>query len=120
MAAPADFHLKAHDLLPSIQASLTNGGAAVDLTGATVKFIMRAADANFSPSAGTAKINTAAVLVPPATSGVVRYDWVTGDTDSPGNYVAEWQVTFTGSKTETFPTLTYHTIAIMADLDGGI
>lgn len=118
MAAPADFFLKAHDVLPSIQASLTSGGTAVDLTGATVKFIMRAADANFAPSNGTAKINTTAVIVSPATSGVVRYDWATQDTDSPGNYVAEWQVTFTDSKVETFPTLTYHAISIMADLDG--
>lgn len=121
MAATADFSLKANDTLPSIQATLTSNGTAVDLTTATgVKFIMRAADASFVPVAGTPKVNSAAVIVAPATNGVVRYDWATADTNAPGNYVAEWQCTFTGGKVETFPTLTFHTLTIVADLDGGI
>lgn len=114
--ATADFTMKANDLLPTIQAVLTNSGGAVNLTGATVKFIMRGADATFTPTSGQPKINTAAVIAD-ATNGVVRYDWVIGDTATPGNYVAEWQVTI-GGKPETFPTLTYHSITIVADLDG--
>lgn len=116
----ADWQMKANDLLPSIQANLTSNGSPVDLTGATVKFIMKAADASFAPTAGTTKVNSAGVIVGSATAGVVRYDWTTGDTATPGNYVAEWQVTFSASKPETFPTLTYHTITIVADLDGGV
>jgi hypothetical protein len=108
----ADFAIKAHDRLPSIQATFTSGGIPVDLTTATgVTFIMKSTQGN------TVKVNAAATVVTPA-SGVVRYDWIAADTDTPGSYQAEWQVTWTGGKKQTFPTLTYHTIDVLADLDG--
>jgi hypothetical protein len=106
----ADFSLKAFDRLPSIQATLS-----ADITGATVSFIMR-------PKAGGAvKVNAPAVVVSidtAAKTSVVRYDWAATDTDIPGEYQAEWEVTFTGGKVQTFPTLTYHSIDVLADLDG--
>jgi hypothetical protein len=103
----ADFTIKANDRLPSIQATLS-----ADLTTATsVKFIMK------TIAGGTIKVNTTATIVTPA-SGVVRYDWLAIDTATPGSYQAEWEVTWTGGKKQTFPTLTYHTVDILADLDG--
>lgn len=103
----ADFTIKANDRLPSIQATLS-----ADLTTATgVKFIMKAATGN------TVKVNAAATIVTPA-SGIVRYDWLAVDTATPGSYLGEWEVTFTGGKKQTFPTLTFHTIDVLADLDG--
>lgn len=112
----ADFTLKAHDRLPSIQATFTTGPATapvpVDLTSATgVKFIMKAV------VGGAITVNSPAVIVTPA-SGVVRYDWAAADTALPGDYTAEWQVTWAGGKQQTFPTLTYHTVTVLADLDG--
>lgn len=108
----SDFTLKAHDTMPPIQATLSSGGSAMNLTTATsVKFIMKAV-------AGlTAKVASPAVIVTPA-SGVVRYDWATGDTDTPGDYTAEWEITWAAGKKQTVPTLTYHTVTILADLDG--
>lgn len=107
----ADFTMKAHDQLPSIQASLLNGDSPVDLTTAvSVKFIMAA-----SPS-GTVKVNSTAVIVD-APNGIVRYDWITADTNTVGNYQGEWQVTWPGAKQQSFPTTSYHSIAILADLD---
>lgn len=112
MATTADFTLKAHDRLPSIQATLLTAGASVDLTTATgVKFIMSTAPG------GTPKVAAAAVIVD-AVNGIVRYDWAATDTDTPGTFQAEWQVTWPGPKEQSFPTATYHTIAIVADLDG--
>jgi hypothetical protein len=103
----ADFTIKANDRLPSIQATLS-----ADLTTATgVNFIMKSVQGN------TIKVNAAATIVTPA-SGVVRYDWIAVDTATPGSYQAEWQVTWTGGKKQTFPTLTYHSIDVLADLDG--
>lgn len=110
----ADFTIKSHDQLPSIQATLNSGGAMVDLTSATsVAFIMRQIG---GPQ--TIKVNSPATVVLPATSGVVRYDWASSDTDAPGSYQAEWQVTWAGGKKQTFPTLAYITVDVLADLDG--
>lgn len=108
----ADFTLKCHDRLPSIQAVLSSGGAPVDLSpvGTAVNFIMR------TEAGSTVKVNAAATIVTPA-AGVVRYDWQAIDTDVPGKYVAEWQVTWPGGKRQTFPTLTFHSVEIVQDLD---
>lgn len=111
-----DFAIKRHDTLPSIQATLYIGGLAVDLTQALgVQFIMRPA-VHGVPS-GTAKVNAAAAVAS-AASGVVRYDWDAADTDTPGDYVAEWQVTWiAGGKQQSFPTVGYHTVTVEPDLD---
>lgn len=107
----ADFSLKANDRLPSIRATLSTGGTAVDLTTATgVDFVMRR-DGDPAP-----KVNAAAVIVD-AVSGIIRYDWAIGDTSEPGEYMAEWEVTWQDGKTQSFPTLTYHTVQVLADLD---
>lgn len=108
----SDFTIKANDRLPSIQATLSSGGSALDLTTATaVKFIMK------TSTGSTIRVNATATIVTP-TSGVVRYDWLAVDTATPGDYVAEWEITWTGGKKQTVPTLTYHTVTILADLDG--
>lgn len=107
----ADFTLKANDEEPSIQATLARGGTPVDLTAATgVKFVMAA------KGGGPPKVNAAAVIVSPS-QGIVRYDWTSADTDTPGSYQAEWQVTWGTGKSQTFPTTSYHSIDVLADLD---
>lgn len=108
----ADFTIKANDERPSIQATLYTGGEAVDLsTASSVDFIMAAANG------GLVKVNAAAVIADEV-NGVVRYDWDSADTDTPGDYEAEWQVTWSDGDTQTFPTATYHTVSVLADLDG--
>lgn len=107
--------IKANDRLPSVEAILGfAGGFIADLSGlgTAVKFIMRSRD---TPTAAP-KVNAAAVIVD-GVRGQVRYDWATGDTDTPGIYVAEWQVTYADGRKQTFPTLTYHTVTVLADLD---
>lgn len=115
----ADWSMKQHDHRPSIQATLS---ADLSPAGTTVNFIMR------PTLSGAVKVNAAAVIVgtriitpvtgDPYTVTDVRYDWATGDTDTAGQFQAEWQVTWTGGKKQTFPTETYHSLEILADLDG--
>jgi hypothetical protein len=64
---------------------------------------------------GTAKVDAAAVVVDGPT-GVVRYDWVTADTDTEGAYNCEVEVTFSNGAVETFPNSTYLRVDVLADL----
>ena len=104
-----DFVIKRHDRLPVIQATLS-----ADLTTAvSVDFIMRPA------GGGTVKVNAAATVVD-AAAGIVEYQWLAVDTDTAGEFEAEWEVHWGSSRTQTFPTLEYHTIEILADLDNAV
>lgn len=108
---PPTFTIKQNDRLPSIQATCVDAdGAAVDLTGATgVTFHMKAV------GGGAAKVNAAGVIVN-AASGIVRYDWAATDTDTVGEFLGEFEVAFTGPKTQTFPNFENIAITIVDDL----
>lgn len=111
----ADFSIKAFDRLPSIRAQLMTelDELPVDLTAASsVEFIM------VSAVGSAPKVNAVAVIESPPTAGIVRYDWTAADTNLPGNYLAEFEVTWVGGKKQSFPTGSYLTISVLADLDG--
>ena len=86
-------------------------GAAVDLTGATVKFLMRKKREATAPL----KVNVAAVVVA-AASGQVRYDWAAGDTDTVGTYKAEFEVTFADGRKQSFPNSGYLLVLVTQEL----
>lgn len=115
-----DFSLKSDDLLPLIRSRLMSDEEepqTVDLTGAlSVRFIMREDAGGGIP--GTTKVDAVAAIVAPASSGIVEYAWQVGDTDVPGKYLGEWEVVWSNGKPQTFPTRTYHTIEIVADMGG--
>lgn len=104
-------HIKQFDRKPSLVAVLSYlGGSVKDLTGHTVKFLMR-----LRPGA-TPKVSAAATVVS-AAAGSVRYDWGATDTDTVGRFQGEFEVTETSSgKTETFPNDSYLEVVITDDL----
>lgn len=105
----ADWTMRQNDRLPSIAATLKNAdNSAIDLTGATVKFQM-------SSAAGVNKVNASATVVT-AASGTVQYDWAAGDTDTAGEYVGCWEITFGSGKKLTCPNATNYSISIVTDL----
>lgn len=109
----ADFQIKAHDRKPSLAVTLTAGGVPLDLTNATtIDFIMKN-----KAVPGTIKVNAPAAIVAPATSGKVRYDWLAADTDTAGEYQAEFEIHWSDGKPQTAPTDSYITIDVLADLD---
>lgn len=105
-----DFWMKQNDTLPSIEATLRDGsGAIIDLTDSTVRFHMR------GKSERIAKVDSPAVIVDP-TAGTVRYDWSPEDTDTPGDYQFEWQVTYDDGPIVTCPNIGYNTLLIASEL----
>lgn len=106
----ADITLKQHDRLPVLLAALKNpDGSAVNLAGAAVKFIMKL------PTTTATKINTAATITSASTGGV-SYGWAAADTDTAGQYQAEFEVTFSGGLIQTYPNGGYLGVNILADL----
>lgn len=105
----ADFTIKKGDTAPVWQVSLTNSvGTAVDLTGSTVKFVMRAVTA-VAPTT-----NALATLVTP-TAGLVSYTFTATDTATAGLFQGSFIVTG-GYYPGTYPGSGYLEIAIEEDL----
>ena len=89
-------YLKQNDTSPALDAILTDAnGDPVDVTDSTVRFHM------MQIGATTLKIDAVASVIDGPT-GHVRYALQNGDTDTPGSYKAEYQVTFPDGSTETF------------------
>ena len=109
----ADFEIKQNDTWPPIglitPVVLSDNNGPIDLTGATVKFLMRPADSQ------TIKVNSACVIVS-AAAGTVRYNWSASDTDTAGEFVFEFQITFGDGKKATVPNRGYKELTIYDDI----
>lgn len=102
------FFIKKGDRREAIRRTLKGSNSlAVNLTGATVKFFMS--------KDGTIKVNAAAVLVD-AANGVVEYQWIATDTDTPGIYRSEFEATFGDGTKQTFPNADYIAVHVLEDL----
>ena len=94
-------YIRQNDTKPYLQAVISEvlsnplRAEPVDLTSCTVKFIMR------RTGAAAAKVG-AAVEIVDGLNGVVQYKWAAADTDTPGDYIAEFEVTDTGNKVTTY------------------
>ncbi len=84
--------------------------APIDLTGATVKFLMKPIG-----SGTVLKVNTAATIVT-AAAGVVKHTWISTDVDTVGVFNIEWEITFGDGTVETIPGDVYEQVEIIADL----
>lgn len=97
------------DLLPEREYTIKNkDGTVVNLTGASVRYIL-------AKPGETAKVAAAATIVS-ATAGTVKYTWAGTDTDTDGDFEEEWEVTFSSGKKQTFPYGMRNSVTIMKDL----
>ena len=113
MTLGVDYSVREHDHGYACTATLKSAdGTVVDLSGATAKFRMA------SPPLGTTpKVNAAATVVD-APNGKVSYTWQAVDTDTPGIYYAEWEVTFAGGAVQTFPNGAYLIVEVTTKVGG--
>lgn len=111
MADTYDFFLRQGDTSPAITGVLKDAAdQVVSLVGATVTF--RAA----LVADPTVTIEGAAT-VDDAPGGEVSYGWQDGDTDTPGDWLAEWRADFGGGTVMTFPNGGYVRIRITDAVD---
>lgn len=105
-----DYTITQNDTYPPIRGVCKDeDGVAVDLTGATVKFIMQ-------PTNDETDTVNASAAVEDAPNGVVSYSWQAGDTATEGIYYAEFEVTHSGGGIETFPRESPLSIRVRAEL----
>ena len=104
------FYIKQNDTSPSMLATLQDAdAAAVDVTGASIRFHMRAIGS-------TQVITDEEVVIVDAEAGEVRYDWQAADTATVGAYQAEFEVTYADASVETFPNDGYIRVQITDDI----
>jgi len=99
--------IKRNDTKQLIEDTLLYAGAALDLTGTTVKFLM---------SKGALRLSLPATISPTPTDGKVSIQAVADIVDTEGEHRQEWEVTFADGKVLTVPSEGYNTINIVADL----
>lgn len=104
------FSIKQNDTSPSILATLKDASSVpVNITAATVRLHMKSLDGSLKVDSNMTVINAA--------GGLVRYDWLAGDTDTVGTYKVEFQVTYTDSSIETFPNNGNEVINVVRELN---
>ncbi len=108
-----NFVIKRGDRLPVLERTLTlrrNGvSAPIDLTGCTVQWTMR------NKATGATKVSAAATIVS-AVDGMVEYAWGATDTDTEGQFLGEWRVTYPDTKALTVPTIDFLNVTVARSL----
>lgn len=91
------FYIKQNDTSPAIETILQSddGSVIIDLTGCDVNFHMTHSQRDVEV--------TGACAILDEDGGRVRYQWLSGDTSVAGWYKAEFEVTYSDGKIETFP-----------------
>jgi hypothetical protein len=101
--------LKRNDTKDTISYTMTYAdGTAVNLTGATVRFVM---------GKGKTLITSATADIVSAATGKVEYTLKESDTLVAGNFNAEFEVTFSDGKIKTFPSDGYISLRIQPNVD---
>ena len=103
--------IKQNDSSPAFTATLRDGdGDVVDLTNATARFLMRNRRTREQKVAAAASVTD-------ESGGRISYQWLAGDTDTPGVFQVEIEVTFSDETVATFPSDGYHQLTILAEIN---
>lgn len=113
--------MKAGDTAPMVRVTLLDEqGAPVDLLGASVRFVMATASEPRTVAVDQEATNAQNTDGSDGSKGRVEYAWGEGDTETPGAYVAEFEVTYASGEVQTFPTEDYVDVTIYDDLGGTV
>lgn len=101
------FVIKRGDTSPALRFELLPGS--VSLAGASVRFQMRL-------RGGATVIDRPARIISTFEPAVVEHLWISGETDAPGRYEAEFRVTYLDGSVETFPNLGFIEVFVTEDV----
>ena len=104
------FYIKENDTSRSLKA-YPRATPASDFTGATVVFNMR------EKGTETVKLSRAAAVIGSDSGGTYfQKAWSASDTDTPGKYEAEFEVTLLTGAVETYPSRGYISVVVGDDI----
>jgi hypothetical protein len=104
-----EYTLKQNDTLPAIEAQLINAdGTPINLDLCGVRFHAQSFDRK--------KLIVKQAEIIDAENGKVRVKWKEGDTDTAGNYRAEFEIVFTDSTILTVPNDGYFLVKIIPEI----
>jgi hypothetical protein len=108
---PADWSIKQGDTAPLLTDILTySNGLPVNLTGATLRFIMR------SLTSPRPMNLTGEMIITKPLEGKVSYTPTAADTATVGEYMANWHIDFPGGQKMTWPTEGYIWVSVEENL----
>lgn len=112
----ADHTRKVNDVLPPLDCTLQESSegtlVAFDITNYTVRFVMRSSDNTVVADASTGDD----VTVLSSTAGRVRMNFASSHVDTPGSYLAEWELKTPSTQKITFPSATHISIVLKPEL----
>lgn len=103
--------MKQHDTSPVLNAQIKSAttSQALDLTGASARFIMQDINGN--------ELVSAPASIEPGVDGLISYYWQPGDTATAGTHNGEFEITFPNTLKETHPQDVFLEIEITEDLN---
>lgn len=114
--ADEQVYMRQNDVMPYLDVTLKDySGAYPYSTDDTIRFVMKSSD-------DTIKINQSStgsfVTFLSSTAGTVRYMWSSsnGDTDTPGDFLADFELTTPTGKQVTFPNNGHLAVVITPEL----
>ena len=112
----ADHTRRVNDVLPPLDCTLQESSEgtliAFNITGYTVRFVMRSSANTVIADATT----SGDVTVLSSTAGRVRMNFSSSHMDTPGSYLAEWQLSNPSSQRITFPGGSHISIVLKPEL----
>jgi len=99
-------NIKRHDTKGKFVDILKLDGNPINLSGATIKFVLKKPGLSFKRTA----------VITNAIGGAVEYQPVAEDVAQTGRYKQEWEVVFADTQILTVPNGTYNVVNILIDL----
>lgn len=110
------FQIKQNDTFPSLEIRLKSRSCLDSIIAFNLSAVT-ACTFSMADDCGNLKIASMTATISSYSGGCIQYDWVTGDTDTPGKYKAEFELYFSDGKKTTVPTLGVIEITILKDVN---